>query len=156
MPAAIMPTEPDGTTPLPRKLVHRMHVRLLPLLIAGYALLFMDRTNISFAKLAIGTDLHLSDETFGLASGILFLTYSLMQVPATQLGAGALGVRSVLGAALVLSGLTSTAMAFVSSAGGLLWLRAALGLVEAGYFPTSIYYLTRWYPNAAAADAVAV
>ena len=139
-----------------RVVVLRLHRRLLPLLTVGYALLFMDRTNISFAKLAMGTELSLSDETFGLASGTLFLTYSLMQVPSTQLSAGRLGSRRVLAATLVCSGLSSAAMSLVSSATGLVWLRALLGVCEAGYFPSTIFYLSQWYPDAAAGEAVAI
>lgn len=139
-----------------RSLSLRLHTRLLPLLTVGYGLLCADRTNLSFAKLAMNNELALSDESFGLASGMLFLTYALMQLPATQLSASALGPRRLLGGVLILSGASSFATAFVSSADALVALRALLGVAEAGYFPSTILFLSTWYPDAAAGEAVGI
>lgn len=40
-----------------------------------------------------------------------------------------------------------TAMGFVQSFGGLIAVRVALGIAEAGLFPGVVLYLTLWYPR---------
>lgn len=141
---------------IPRRTILKLHLHVLSMATLGYGLMFMDRVNISFAKLAMGSDLELSDESFGLASGVFFLTYCLMQIPATLLSSSPFGSRRVLGGVLILSGLSSGAMAMVTDATGIIWLRALLGLAEAGYFPSAIYYISRWYPDQAAGQAASL
>lgn len=137
------------------RLLWRLHLRVLPIFIFGYAFEFIDRTNISFAKLRMGGELELSGEMFGLASGMFFPTYSLLQVPLTLLVASRVGARRVLGSALIVSGIISGGTAFVTSAEALLGARAMLGVAEAAFFPGTLLYFTRFYPDEYAAQAVA-
>jgi MFS family permease len=46
-----------------------------------YVISFMDRTNIGFAFGVIGEDLHISAANQGLARGIFFIGYLVLQIP---------------------------------------------------------------------------
>ena len=68
-------------------LFRRLCWRLIPILWVGYVLNIVDRVNLGYAQLQMKDDLHLAPRTFGLASGIFFIAYALMQLP-TQQGSG--------------------------------------------------------------------
>jgi MFS family permease len=55
--------------------------RLVPFLMLLYLVAFLDRVDISFAKLTMNHDLKIGDDLFGLAAGIFFLGYFLFEVP---------------------------------------------------------------------------
>ena len=55
--------------------------RLIPFLMVLYFVNYLDRTNIGFAKLTMSKDLALTETMFGLASGIFFLGYLVLEVP---------------------------------------------------------------------------
>jgi sugar phosphate permease len=55
--------------------------RLIPVAIVVYVISFMDRTNIGFAFDGISKDLHLDSAAQGLAGGIFFIGYLVMQIP---------------------------------------------------------------------------
>ena len=58
-------------------------VRILPGTVLIYVIAYMDRMNISLAMAGgINRDLHLSMTRSGLAAGVFFLGYMLLQVPA--------------------------------------------------------------------------
>ena len=56
--------------------------RVLPLLFAGYLLNFIDRTNISYAQLQMGSDIGLSLAAYGFGAGLFFFGYACVCVPA--------------------------------------------------------------------------
>ena len=60
-------------------------IRLIPVAIVVYVISFMDRTNISFAFSGMGHDLHISSAEQGLAGGIFFIGYLILQIPGGHL-----------------------------------------------------------------------
>jgi MFS family permease len=92
-------------------------------------------------------DLHLSETTYGLAAGIFFLGYTACAVP-SNLAMYRLGARRWLGVTMILWGLCSTGLMFVSSARGFHVLRFLTGAAEAGFFPGIMLYFTLWVPAA--------
>ena len=52
---------------------------MIPLLILGYQGELMDRVNIAFVRPSMHGDFELSAETFGVASGVFFVSYALLQ-----------------------------------------------------------------------------
>ena len=137
-----------SSKPLPERLRRKLLVRLVPFVALGYALCFIDRSNISFAELSMrnDTELHLSDADFGLSSGLFFVGYALAQVPALHI-AQLVGARYVFTVLLLLWGGVSTSLCLISSTTQLCALRFLLGLVEAGYYPLMVYYLSTWFPD---------
>lgn len=118
----------------------------LPLVIIMYILNYLDRNNISTAKLAgLQKDLHLAGDQYQLSVSILFVGYLLMQVPSNLL-LNKLGKPSIyLPICMIIWGIISASTAAVENFGGLLGVRFVLGFIEAAYFPGCLYFLSCWY-----------
>ena len=67
--------------------------RFVPLLTLAFVVNYLDRTNIAVAALAMNQDLGLSATEFGLGAGILFVGYTVFEIPSNlalyRFGAGA-------------------------------------------------------------------
>ena len=61
--------------------VRKAALRFVPLLTIAYLFNYLDRTSLGFAALTMNQQLGLSAGQFGLAAGILFVGYSLFEVP---------------------------------------------------------------------------
>ncbi|MHA6823892.1 MFS transporter [Ralstonia pseudosolanacearum] len=129
--------------------------RVLPFLAVCYLFAYLDRINISFAKLQMQNDLALSDAAYGFGAGVFFFGYMLFEVPSNLLLVR-VGARRTLSRILVLWGIVSASMLFVTDVWTFYALRFLLGVFEAGFAPGMIYYLTQWYPRARMAQAVAI
>ncbi len=128
-------------------------LRLVPLLMALYFVNYLDRTNLGIAKAEISADLQLSATMFGLASGIFFIGYVLVEVP-SNLALARFGARRWLARIAVSWGIVAVAIAFSPNATTLLVLRFLLGVAEAGLFPGVVFYLSQWFPAAYRARVV--
>jgi len=53
----------------------------MPVLLAGYIIAYIDRVNVSFAKLQMMGDLKFSDSVYGIGVGIFFLGYFAFEIP---------------------------------------------------------------------------
>lgn len=120
--------------------------RLLPFLFLCYVCAYLDRINVSFAKLQMSHDLGLSDAVYGLGAGIFFVGYLLFEVP-SNLILLKVGARRWIARIMVTWGLISAAMMFVSGPTSFYILRFLLGVAEAGFIPAILLYLTYWFPN---------
>lgn len=119
--------------------------RIMPLLVICYAVSYLDRVNISFAKLQMASDLGLSDTVYGLGAGIFFVGYVIAEVP-SNLILHRVGARRWIARILVTWGLLSAAMALTTTPTSFYILRFLLGVAEAGFFPGAVYYLMQWIP----------
>ena len=61
--------------------LRKLRLRLLPFLLALYVIAFLDRTNLGFAALTMNRELGITSEQFGLAAGIFFWGYFLLEIP---------------------------------------------------------------------------
>ena len=138
-----------------RQVLARVSWRLLPLVVAGYLVAYIDRTNISFAALTMNADLGFSATLYGWGAGIFFLAYALFEVP-SNLFLHRTSARHWIARIMISWGIVSGLMAAVSGPTSFLVLRFLLGVAEAGFFPGILYYLTCWYPAAARARAISV
>lgn len=121
--------------------------RLIWFLAVLYFINYLDRTNISFAgPNGMNDALGLSATAFGLASGIFFIGYLLLEVP-SNMALHRFGARRWIARIMVSWGIVATIMTWVPSAGWLYGLRFLLGIAEAGFFPGVILYLTFWFPQ---------
>jgi MFS transporter, ACS family, tartrate transporter len=128
--------------------------RLLPFLFLLYVVCFLDRVNIGFAALQMNHDLGFSPAVYGFGAGVFFLGYILFEVPSNLILAR-MGARVWIARSMITWGLLAAAMMFVRGPLSLYGLRFLLGVAEAGFFPGIIYYLSRWFPTAERARAVA-
>ena len=139
---AVVGTEEE----LVRSGVRRAGKRLVPLLMLLYFVNYLDRVNIGFAgPNGMNEELGLSATLFGIAAGVFFIGYLLLEVP-SNLMLHRFGARRWIARILVTWGIVATAMAFAPNATVLIVLRFLLGVAEAGFFPGIILYLTYWFP----------
>lgn len=120
--------------------------RLLPFLFLCYVCAYLDRINVSFAKLQMAQDLALSDAVYGLGAGIFFVGYLMFEVP-SNLILLKVGARRWIARIMVTWGLISAGMMFVSGPTSFYVMRFFLGVAEAGFIPAILLYLTYWFPN---------
>ncbi|SDH15040.1 MULTISPECIES: MFS transporter [unclassified Duganella] len=129
--------------------------RLLPLLMLCYAVAYLDRVNVSYAKLQMGADLDFSNQVYAWGAGIFFIGYCLFEVPSNLL-LEKIGARKTLLRIMLCWGFTAAAGAFVREAVEFYVIRFLLGVFEAGFFPGVILYLTYWFPSARRARVIAI
>jgi MFS transporter, ACS family, tartrate transporter len=135
--------------------LRKLRMRLLPFLLARYVIAFVDRTNLVFAAVTMNPELAISSEQFGLAAGIFFWGYFLLEIP-SNLILHRIGAKVWIARILITWGAVAALTGFVQSAHQLYIARFALGLAEAGYFPGIALYLGYWFPSRAKAQALAL
>ncbi len=86
--------------------------RLLPLLIACYFVAFVDRVNVSFAKLQMNEVLGLNESAYGFGAGLFFIAYFLLEVP-SNLFLERFGARRWIARIMFSWGIVSGAFAFI-------------------------------------------
>ena len=137
-----------------KRVIGKVMRRLIPFLILCYFVAYLDRVNVSFAKLHMNQALGFSDAAFGLGAGLFFIAYFLFEVP-SNIFLERVGARLWIARIMISWGIVSAAFAFipsiaaatgVSNEGIFYTLRLLLGAFEAGFFPGIIFYLTLWFP----------
>lgn len=127
--------------------IRKISLRLVPFVGLMFFINFLDRTAISFAgPNGMTQDLGLTIAQFGLASGIFFIGYILLEIP-SNLALHRFGARKWLARIMVSWGVVSLLFTWVSSVEGLYGLRLLLGIAEAGFFPGAILFLSLWVPS---------
>ena len=144
-----------ASTAIEVAILRKLRIRLLPFLLALYVIAFIDRTNLGFAALTMNRELAITSQQFGLAAGIFFWGYFLLEIP-SNLILHRIGARVWIARILLTWGVVATLSGFVQSAHQLYVARFALGLAEAGYFPGIALYLGYWFPSRAKAQALAL
>ncbi|MGV2287123.1 MFS transporter [Trinickia sp. YCB016] len=129
--------------------------RIIPFLFLCYVVSFLDRINIGFAQLQMKHDLGFSDAMYGLGAAVFYIGYVLCEVPSNLLLAR-FGARRTFTRIMLLWGLASIGMMFVSKPTHFYVLRFMLGVFEAGFFPGIVLYLSYWFPANRRAAVMAV
>ena len=127
--------------------------RLIPFMIAMFCANFLDRVNIGFAALQMNHDLGLTPQAFGLGAGILFVSYTLCEIP-SNLILVKVGPRRWLARIMISWGVIAMANALVFDRGSLYAMRFLLGAAEAGFFPGIMVFISRWFPARERAGAI--
>lgn len=133
---AISDTQFDALTPDEQKKVMRRIDRRLVLTCGFmYCVSLMDRTNTGIAVIAgMGVDLVLIGSRYSIIVLVFFLTYTLLQPPATVV-LRKIGPRIFLPSITILWGITMICSGFVKTWDQMVPLRLVLGIFEAGFFP---------------------
>lgn len=125
-------------------LSHARWVMLLPIVFVMYTISFFDRTNFGIAMPYIIQELGITKAQAGFAAGVFVWGYIV-----TQLLAGVFvmrfGSRNVVGASLILWGITAVATAFTQSFSQLIMYRILLGLFEGPVFAATSGLLAQWF-----------
>jgi MFS transporter, ACS family, tartrate transporter len=125
--------------------LRRVRWRLLPFLGLLYVVAYLDRVNVSFAKLTMNAAIGIDDATYAVAAGIFFIGYFVFEIP-SNLMLERIGARRWIARILVTWGMIAAGTAFVTGATSFIVMRFLLGLGEAGFFPGILLYLTYWFP----------
>ncbi|SAK71697.1 major facilitator transporter [Caballeronia catudaia] len=134
------------TQSVERSAIRKVSWRLVPFVALMFFINFLDRTAISFAgPNGMTKDLGLTAAQFGLAAGVFFIGYIVLEIP-SNLALHKFGARRWLARIMVTWGIVALLFTWVSSIGGLYTLRFLLGVAEAGFFPGAILFLSMWVP----------
>ncbi|CAF2798654.1 unnamed protein product [Rotaria sp. Silwood2] len=142
-----------------RSVIIKAYWRLLPLLILSFIIAYVDRNNVSLAKLKMINDLpsfqHRTETIFALGQAAFFIGYLLLEIPGTLL-VERWSARKWICRIMITWGILASLTAIVTQPWHFYLLRFFLGLAEAGFFPGVIVYLTHWFPAQARARAISL
>ena len=120
--------------------------RLMPILLLGLFISYMDRANLGILAGPMSKDLGLTASAFGLAAGLFYIGYLAFEIP-SNVALVKFGARIWFARIMVSWGVVVMLMAFIPNELSLQILRVLLGIAEAGFYPGVLLYLTFWYPQ---------
>ncbi|EOH95760.1 hypothetical protein UAY_03186 [Enterococcus moraviensis ATCC BAA-383] len=117
------------------KVTTKSSAGLIFALMAGYSMIYMDKSMISTAVLPMAKEFNLDAGQTGMIMSFFFLGYSLMQIPGGWL-ADKIGAKKVLMLSLAIISIFSFAFGAVSSLMLFMAIRFFAGLGHGGYPPS--------------------
>ncbi|CAF1205973.1 unnamed protein product [Rotaria sordida] len=142
-----------------RSAIIKAYWRLLPLLFFSYIIAYVDRNNVSLAKLKMINDLrsfqHRTETIFGLGQVAFFIGYLILEIPGTLI-VEKWSARKWICRIMITWGILASLTAIVKQPWHFYLIRFLLGLAEAGFFPGIVVYLTHWFPARARARALSL
>lgn len=128
-----------------RRTVRKLDTILLPFLALLFLLNSLDKSNIGNAETAGFTqDTGLSREDVHTSMGIFFFVFVLLQPVGAALGRR-FGMRRYVPICMSLWGLTTILHIFVRKRWHLIVLRVLIATLEAGFYPTTVSYMSLFY-----------
>jgi len=134
-----------------RKIAHRI---VLPSLVVCF-IAYIDFDNFALLKLQVLHGLSFSEASYRLGSVLFLATYVLFQIPSNLLFER-LGPSVILALPMIVWGLISAGVAFVTTPVQFYLMRVLLGAAEAGFFPGILLYLSYWFPLRCHARVVSI
>ncbi|KAG1755747.1 major facilitator superfamily domain-containing protein [Suillus lakei] len=120
-----------------QSLLRKVDLRM-SILVLIYILNYIDRNNAAAARLrGFEDDLHLEGQQFNTILSILYVGYTLMQVP-SYIGRPSIYLPTCMAIWGFISVLTGHFLGAVCT-------RFFLGFVEAAFFPGALFLLSKWY-----------
>jgi ACS family tartrate transporter-like MFS transporter len=135
--------------------MRKVSLRILPIVVIGMFVSYIDRVNVGFAALEMNKDLHFTATDFGTGLAAFFFTLVVCSVPSNMV-MKKLGARLWISTLMITWGIISGATAFIVGLKSFVLMRLLLGAAEAGFFSGVILYLTYWFPRAYRAKALSL
>jgi D-galactonate transporter len=149
-------TEQTNTlSPVASRARRRIIRRIMPYLFLLYIIAFLDRVNVSYAKLEMLNDLNFSEAVYGFGAGIFFFGYFLFEIPGSII-VEKWSARKWIARIMITWGILAIFMGFIHTKNEFYIVRFLLGAAEAGFFPGIIVYLSHWFRYEDRAKAVAM
>lgn len=104
-----------------------------------------DQTNVGFAALTMNKALELTNAESGVAAGLLFVGYCVLEVP-SNLVLYRVGTRRWVARIMISWRLLSAATALVTGPKGFHAIRVLTGAAKARFSPGVLFYLPLWFP----------
>jgi MFS family permease len=128
-----------------KDIIRKITLRLIPYLGFIYLIAYIDRQNVSYAKLQMVGDLGFSEYIYGLGASLFFIGYFLFEVPSNVILVK-VGASRWFARIMISWGLVTIALAYTQNATMFYILRFLLGVCEAGFFPGVLFLMTVWFP----------
>ncbi|CUH94598.1 hypothetical protein P22_0664 [Propionispora sp. 2/2-37] len=130
-----------------RKIPKGRWFHILPPAIIINLIAYMDRMNVSFAMAGgMNEALGLSMTISGLAAGIFFFGYLVLQIPAGHIAERGMAKKYILCTIIAWGGI-SLLTGFVQNSWQLLVMRFLLGVAEGGVYPSILIIIANWFPS---------
>lgn len=113
---------------------------------AAIAINYIDRTVLSTAAPHISSEFKLTSGQMGILMSAFFWSYALLQIPAGWV-ADRIGQKKTLGFAVGWWSAITTITGLATGFKSLLGFRVALGLGEAGAYPSNAGITSKWFPK---------
>ena len=110
----------------------------------GYFISILDRANISVASLTMNDELGISPMVYGYGASLFVIGYFVFQVPSNII-LEKMGARWWLPRIMIAWGLVTVGMIFTNGKTSYYGMRFLLGIVEAGFYPGIIFYLSLFF-----------
>lgn len=123
-----------------------VRMRVLFICFCSSVLLYLDRFCMNFAQQYVKEDLLLTDDQLGNCMSAFFFAYALFQVPSGWL-TDRYGPRSTMVLYILVWSMFTALMGAVMGFVGLLVVRMASGIGQAGAYPTCASVVRRWMPT---------
>lgn len=128
-------------------MIRRITRRLIPFLRVLCLFAYIDRPNVSYAKLDMVGDPGLSEDAYGLGASLSFIGHFLFEVR-SNLFLERVGARRRFARVMVTWSLVTIALGFTLGTAMFYVLRFMVGVSEAGFLPGVLYGLTLCLPFA--------
>lgn len=119
--------------------------RIIPIAFIMYMTAYMDRINVSMV-LPYMKSIHLTSADIGLASGIFFVGYMILQIPGAIL-ANKWSAKKVVFILMILWSIMAMSTGLVQNKTQLFIARFLLGVFEGGVWPAVLVLLATWFPS---------
>lgn len=128
---------------------------ILPLFLTSI-IAYLDRQNLSYAKLTMNADMNFSEQMYGFGAGIFFLGYILFEVPGALI-AERFSPKWWIARIMISWGILTFLLAFIQNASQFYLLRFLIGAAEASLYPV-IYasVIPRWFVKGDRARAISI
>ncbi|SPJ81863.1 related to putative tartrate transporter [Fusarium torulosum] len=136
---------PEERAAIEKALVRKLDWRFLPMVTAMLLMNYLDRINVSNARLAgMQEDLHMTDTIWSLGISMFYVGYIISQIPANVIIAKG-RPRILLPACMLAWSCVTICMPAVSSGWGFCLCRFIIGLVEGPFVPAVSLMTSSWY-----------
>lgn len=130
---------------LQARVYRKMALKILPIVMLGMFISYIDRANLGVIAGPLSLDLGLTAASFGLAAGFFYIGYLVFEIP-SNMALAKVGARVWLARIMLTWGVITIAMAFMQNEATLFVMRFLLGAAEAGYSPGVALFLALWFP----------
>ncbi|MET9565116.1 MFS transporter [Streptomyces tauricus] len=127
------------------RIYRKMLLRIIPIMMLGMFISYIDRANIGVLAEPMSNDLGLTSAAFGLAAGLFYIGYCFFEIP-SNMAMAKFGARRWIARIMLSWGVVTMLMGVVQNEATLYVVRVMLGIAEAGFSPGALLFLAMWCP----------
>ncbi|KAF5681228.1 tartrate transporter [Fusarium heterosporum] len=136
---------PEERAAIEKSLVRKLDWKFLPMVTAMLMMNYLDRINVSNARLAgMQEDLHMTDTVWSLGISMFYVGYILSQIPANVIIAKG-SPRVLLPSCMLIWSCVTICMPAVTAGWGFCLCRFLIGLTEGPFVPAVSLMTSSWY-----------